>query len=185
MNNANRIWVTRKCRINASERLKNNDLFSQILIAYYSLFIIITTIIDMKNDHINFEVLTLALSIFILVASVFVLAMNYKERSLKLQTAYIKLNKIYREVEKKEATEEDFTEHLVEYDNVLECSENHAECDYLKVMFEVRNDPIYKDINPKFTYDKYVQYSFCKVKDYFLLALFISGPFIILFSFAS
>jgi hypothetical protein len=57
------VWKTRKSRINTSERFKKNDLISQILIAYYSFFIIAITIVDIKCENINFEILTLILSL--------------------------------------------------------------------------------------------------------------------------
>ena len=46
---SDKVWTTRKSRINTSERFKKNDLISQILIAYYSFFIIAITIVDIKN----------------------------------------------------------------------------------------------------------------------------------------
>ncbi len=181
---SNDVWITRKARINTSERLKQNDLWSQILIVYYSLFIIMITIIDIKNDNINFEILTLILSILILVISVFIFSMNYKERSIKLQTSYIKLRKIYRNVLEKEKNNESIDELFKEYDSILECTENHSQCDYLKVMYEVRNNEKYKEQNGNFTFINYCSYYWCKFKNkLFILILFILPIFVLFIAF--
>ena len=172
MNFNDRVWKTRKARINAAERLKSNDFISQVLIAYYSLFIITITIIDMKNNDLNFEVLTLILSILILVMSVFVFAMNYKERSLRFQNSYIKIDKISREVNRKEKDGQDISQLEKEYDDILECSENHSSCDYLQVMFDVRNEKGYN--NKPFTCISWLSFLWCKGKKVlYILILFI------------
>lgn len=183
MNFGDRVWKTRKSRINASERLKSNDFISQVLIVYYSLFIITITMVDIKNDDLNFEFLTLILSILILVISVFIFAMNYKERSLKLQNAYIKIDKISREISKKENAGDNNTSELEkEYDNVLECSENHSSCDYIQVMFEVRNDENYKKENQPFTILSWMSFLWCKVKKIIYVSILFIIPLITLLS---
>ncbi|MFA7090995.1 MAG: SLATT domain-containing protein [Arcobacteraceae bacterium] len=175
------IWKTRKSRINTSERLKTNDLLSQILITYYSLFIIIIVIIDMNNTDLNFEILTLVLSILILVVSTFIFSRNYKERSLMIQSAYIKMDKIYREMQEKERKEEDIADLKEQYNTILELTENHSTCDFLQVMYEVRKDKRYIAVNGKWDYSKCLQWLWCKTAKYlFVFSLFIV-PIIVLF----
>ncbi|WP_455757640.1 SLATT domain-containing protein [Sulfurimonas sp.] len=182
MNFSDRVWKTRKSRINASERLKLNDFISQVLITYYSLFIIVITIVDMKNNDINFEVLTLILSILILVISVFIFAMNYKERSLRLQNTYIKIDKISREISKKEKANEDLSELERQYDEILECSENHSSCDYIQVLFEIKDDENYKKENQPFTFISWVSFIWCKAKKVLYMLILFAIPIITLLS---
>lgn len=175
------VWKTRKSRINTSERLKRNDLISQILIVYYSLFIIIITIVDIQNKELNFEVLTLILSILILVVSTFILAMNYKARSLILQTSYIKMDKIYREMKRKEENKEDTTDLENQYNTIVELTENHSNCDFLQVMYEVRKDEKYLEVNGKWDYSKSLNRLWCKAKYLLQISFLFSIPIIILF----
>ena len=181
MSLSNSMWTTRKSRINTSERLKSNDFISQVLLTYYSLFIIILTIVDMQDDNISFEVLTLVLSILILVVSTFIFSMNYKERSLRLQSAYIKINKLYRITEAKEKIGADTSEEERHFDDILECTENHSYCDYIQVMFEVKDNDTYKAVNPPFGYAAWAGYLLCKTKKYFFVSILFLIPIVILY----
>lgn len=186
MSFSNQIWVTRKARINAAERLKRNDYISQVLLTYYSLFLIIITIVDMENDNMNFEILILILSIMILVLSVFTFSMNYKERSLTLKSAYIKMSKIRREVLKKEAnktskgTPIDLSIEEQKYDDILEFTENHSMCDYIKVMHAVKDNEYYEDVNGDFTVASWTKFLFCIFRRIFFSSILFLIPMIIL-----
>lgn len=173
-----KVWKTKKSRINTSERLKYNDFISQLLITYYSLFIIVISIIDISNTKSNFGTLTLILSILILVVSVFVFSMNFKERSLKLQYTYIKMDNLWLEMKKREKDGKDISELKLEYSNLLECSENHSECDYLKVLYSVRNNN--NPNNEPFTKMNRVQYGFCKFQRFFFISILFLIPIIFL-----
>jgi ABC-type multidrug transport system fused ATPase/permease subunit len=180
---ADNIWKTRKSRINASERLKRNDLVSQIFLAYYSFWIIVITIVDIKSEELNFELLTLVLAIAILVISIFTFAMNYKERSLKFQSAYIKLHKLYRQALNNEKNNIDNSEIEKEYDNILELTENHSECDYLQVRYSVRNDENYKEVNQKFECSDYFAYFMCFSKTPLMVTVLLSAPILFCYFF--
>lgn len=184
------VWKTQKSRINTSERLKNNDFISQILITYYSLFLVIVSLVDLKSEKIKVNLLpigngilevsflSLILSIILLVVSVFVFSMNYKERSLRLQTSYIKMNRIYRELKKKETDGEDYSKLLEEFDSILELTENHSECDYYKVLFQVRNETNY--YNEPFDFLKYMSLIKCIVMKFILILTLVLTPIIFL-----
>ena len=43
------IWITRKCRINASERLLSHAKYIEILNVYYSIFVIILSLLSRKE----------------------------------------------------------------------------------------------------------------------------------------
>lgn len=169
------IWITRKSRINTSERFKQNDLISQILIAYYSFCIILINILDIKNEHLNFEVLTLVLSILILIVSIFIFAMNYKERALLLKTSYIEMDKIYRDILEKERNNDDFHDLKDKYNVIVSLTENHSYYDYLQVLFELKDKQEYEKINGKWTFYK----GFTRLKYKFLRAITIIFLFIL------
>lgn len=183
-----KVWKTKKSRINTSERFKQNDFISQILITYYSLFIIIVTIIDIKDDNIELGTFTLILSITLLIVSVFILSINFKERSLKLQNCYIRLDKIEKEMEKKEDNGEDISQLKSEYYTILDLTENHSEYDNLKVEFSVRNENEQNKDNPEkkqydnkpFTLDKWFMLGWYKLKRFLFISFFFLIPIILL-----
>lgn len=133
----------------------------------------------MKYDELNFEVLTLILSISILVISTFIFSRNYKERSLMIQTAYIKIGKIYRKVLEKENSNQDFSNLEEEYDDILGYTENHSSCDYMQVMYEVRNNKKYQDVNGNFGYADWISWLWCKIAKYLFVFLLIITPIIV------
>lgn len=172
---SNNIWITRKSRINTSERLKSNDSVSQFLIIYYSFFLIVITILD-SNKLLNkdYNEVILILSILILVVSVYVLSKNFKERSLRLQSSYNKMNRIYREVLKKENLGEDISSLEKEYDDLIELTENHSNCDYLQVLYDVKEQKEYD--NEPFTISKSISLCICKMKRFFVVFVLLIIP---------
>lgn len=164
--------------MNASDRLKKYDFYSQLLISYYSLLLIIVTIIDMKIVSFDASMPTLILSITLLVISVYIYAMDFGKRALNLKSTYIELQRILSKISQYKDTkslEED-------YYNILDCSENHNTCDYLQVLFEVRNQKKYLKVNGKFTYDKCLKYGLCAIKQKLLtFSLFILPILMILY----
>lgn len=174
------VWKTRKSRINTSERFKKNDLISQILIAYYSFFIIAITIVDMKIEKLNFEILTLILSILIVIVSIFIFAMNYKERALILQTSYILMSKLYDDILEKEIKKEDYSDLKNQYNMIISLTENHSDDDYLQVMYEVRNQKKYEEVNGRWTWEKDIKRWMYKIKHFITLLFLFILPIIIL-----
>lgn len=176
---SDKVWITRKSRINASERFKKNDLISQILIAYYSFFIIVITIVDIKNDNLNFEILTLILSILILIVSIFIFAMNYKERASVLQTSYVLMSKLYEKIKEKENKKDKYDELRNQYDMIVSLTENHSSSDYLEVMYEVKNNKDYEQVNGKWTFSKSVKIWIYKFTRFLKISFLFILPIII------
>lgn len=173
---SNNIWITRKSRINASERLNKNNFWSQIIVAYYSMCLIILTIIDIKDDNFNFETLSLILSILIFTISIFIVSMNFKERSLILKTSYVKMSKLYWDILKKEDNEECYEDLKNQYNTIIELTEEHSTYDYLQVLFAERNNEQYKNVNPKWTYFSYFELFWYKIKRFNLIVFFFIIP---------
>ena len=174
MNLYDNVWKTRKARINMSERLKHYDFYSQVLIIYYSLLLIIVTIFDINNTNIDVSIPTLIFSIIILVMSVFVYAMSFGKRSVEIQKTYTSMQRILSKIKKLSNTSrvED------EYYELLETSENHNTCDYLKVLYEVRNQKDNEKLNGKFTWTMYIKYFICLVKTWFIIVVLFILPLI-------
>jgi len=144
---ADKIWITRKCRINLSERLKKNNLFSQSLMIWYSFLLIALTIFDKNGSFFKDSYsLTLILSIGILVLSIFVMSMNYSERAIKAQILYTQLDCLFNQVES--AVQRDEKKLYEQYTNLIALAENHNDYDYLKTQYDLKDMDKTKYPNP-------------------------------------
>ncbi|HIP28814.1 MAG TPA: SLATT domain-containing protein [Sulfurovum sp.] len=175
LNFNDRIWKTSKSRMNTADRLKNYDFYSQLLIVYYSLCLIVVTISDIYIEKFEASIPTLILSITILVISVYIYAMDFGKRAVKVQNTYVEMQRILNKTGKYKDTK-----NLEEqYYNILDCSENHNTCDYLKVMYSVRNNGDNDELNGEFIWDKYIQFYMCKIKDWLLIVILFLLPIFI------
>lgn len=142
-----KIWITRKCRINLSERLKKNNLLSQSLIIWYSFLLIALTIFDKNSSYFKDSYsLTLILSIGILVLSIFIMSMNYSERAIKAQILYVQLDCLCNQVEN--AVQCDEKKLYEQYTNLIALTENHSDYDYLKTQYDLKDMDKIKYPNP-------------------------------------
>jgi len=137
-NYSEKIWKTRKIRINTEARLNKWATIFDILIPLYSLNFIIITILPIakKDDWISF--ISITGSLIILVVSIVVANRNHKIRAYKMMLHYIKLDQIYTRIQS--ANEADKESIYNEYLNELTTIENHNNSDYLKTIIESRND---------------------------------------------
>ncbi|MFA1822981.1 SLATT domain-containing protein [Virgibacillus oceani] len=149
---SNKVWITRKCRINTSDRLVFTSKVIQVLINYYTLMILSISIWSLNTTNNNH------LSLFVIIASLFLFAitiginsLNYKERIIYLKSSYIKLDDLYIDlnilldelpfIEKKEAKNR-FIEIRNEYSKVLESVENHNAYDFIKFQISNQEDDV-------------------------------------------
>lgn len=143
MSLSNKIWLTRKSRINASERLEKNEFWSQILQTYYSALIVVFSIWSLFANELNFSLSIVSLSILLLSTSLFIMSRNFKERSLILKSCYLKLDGLYSISLSLENNGEENTEQLLklqnEYNDLLSLFENHKKIDFLRTKIESVN----------------------------------------------
>ena len=106
--------------------------------------------------------------------------MNYKERALILQTSYVLMAKLYDDILEKENNKEDYSDLKNQYNMIISLTENHSDDDYLQVMYEVRNQKKYDEVNGKWTFGKGVKRWMYKIKNFVTLFFLIILPIIIL-----
>lgn len=136
MNISQKIWITRKARIEAATRLERNDLLSQIYINYYSVFIVALSIWDLYKTDTNLSIHLVIGALLVLCTSIFISARNFKERALNTKNCYIKLDELYRKAEQLEnrssnVRKSDWKQLEADYEQLLLLSENHSIFDYL------------------------------------------------------
>jgi hypothetical protein len=183
---ADKIWITRKSRINSAERLILTNTLSQIFINYYTLVILsisIWTLFSNDENNNNLSFITVVASLFIFAGTVGVNSLNFKERISKFKSCYIKLDELNGDLEilKNDLSKlgsgeprQRFEIIRSSYIKMLEDIENHHAYDYLK--FQVNNK--YK-INYG-NYLKYYFYNFVFILVILILVLIPFSPIILL-----
>ncbi|EGT4304321.1 SLATT domain-containing protein [Cronobacter sakazakii] len=138
---SDKVWWTKKARIKTEVRLLNLHFYSQFFLLWYSIFLVcysIYTLVLPVGTITQTESATMvALSVLVLVATLFINNMDFKGRALLVKQCYEQLSIIYTKscVENPDKPRLDS-----DYQNVLAISENHQEKDfYLAVVDEYNN----------------------------------------------
>lgn len=136
----NNIWITRKCRINAAERLQGNENFFRFISIWYSIATTTCALINLFWLHDS--VLDVATLIFSIATTDFFLyldAKNYKDRYLSFKDNYISLNVLLAKIKRCKIDgikAQDFTDISKEYNELLAKVENHKQKDLIKLMVD-------------------------------------------------
>jgi len=169
----NNIWLTRKCRIIASERLLENDRFYKGMSIYYSIFfacLTILTMIGILNEKI--DILSLVLSIAVTIFIVYMDTQNYKDRYIMFKENYIKLYTLLLEFKTLEKTEDIYKEISEKYVQLLAAVENHTENDYISAIIK-------NDVKEKLSFSIQLKYIWNNMVLNFLRAGIILLPWIL------
>ncbi|MCT4543244.1 MAG: SLATT domain-containing protein [Vallitalea sp.] len=144
-----RIWITKKSRIEASERLKKkNDLYQWVSV-YYSIVIVMLSIWNIKpvdnggninlgisNSSLLLLIASIALSLF----SMFITSRNYQERYYNLKSNYIEIGKLYTKISQLENEDNNDSKQVLqieqEYNNLLALVENHETIDFYRIIMK-------------------------------------------------
>lgn len=124
------IWITRKCRINASERLLSHARYIEILNVYYSIFVIILSLVSLTEQDNTLSIISLACSIALTISIIYANAAGYRERSLSLKQSYIELQLLLDQL----SCIHDENKEIImsisrQYAELLKSSENHMPID--------------------------------------------------------
>ena len=138
---ARKIWITRKARIRASERLARRDEYSKLMLAYYSFASLAFSVIELKLRRLptNFPLYDVLLGILLFGAAIYVNTLNFASRSDALKQCYLSLDQLYVELCKAPDGSQLIESISQRYNEILQGSENHSEYDYISVM--VDNSP--------------------------------------------
>ncbi len=175
MNNlSQRIWKTRKIRINTESRLNKMGIIFDLLVPLYSLnFIIITILpIQKKDNWITF--VSIAGSLVILIISILASNRNYKIRAYKMRLHYIKLDDLYTKLNMDDRKVEEV---YSEYQKELLSVENHSDGDYLKTIIDLKNDN--GSGFPKVKISNYIKFYSIKILHAFIVIILFMLPIFI------
>ena len=147
------IWITRKCRINASERLLRSAKFVEFLNVYYSIFVITLSLLSLIEHNDQFSFASIVLSIALTISIVYANTTGLRDRSTALKQNYIDLQVLLDQLFYIEATE---TEKVLtvsdKYAELLKLSENHLSID----LYRLKNTS--SDTNFKMNWIEWVKY---------------------------
>ncbi|MEB8015679.1 SLATT domain-containing protein [Raoultella ornithinolytica] len=181
MNNnfSDKVWWTRKAKMKAERRLLNLDFYSQLLLLWYSSFLVCYSIYSLvkppAND--NEAVIMVALSVLILVLTLFINNMNYKGRAMLIKQCYEKLSVVYT-ASLSSATNTTLDEN---YQSILALSENHLERDFIKAMVDEYTNTKDKTLLTKTPSCRHkLQVLFYKVGNVIIFLFLLFFPLIIL-----
>jgi len=143
---SDRIWITRKSRIEAASRLEWNSVYSQFLLAYFAVFSVIFSILDIRDTTKDYSYQLLIASVITLSVSIFVPSMRFPERAGSFKKCYIALDGLYRRARRAERQETDVdsleqTGRKIdaEYSQLMDNCENHSNADYLLAVWRIKD----------------------------------------------
>jgi len=123
------IWWSKKARIHAEKRLSAHDLFSQLLLFWYSFFTVVVSILEIKSESSNeyFVIVMVSLSILILCSSLFISSRRFQERATLLKQCYESLGELEHKAKQQDVNINELSEL---YKATLSSSENHQDIDF-------------------------------------------------------
>lgn len=124
------IYITAKARIEAERRLRLMDKISRALAAWYSLSLIVFSLISVADivDIESIDIFILVASIAIFCLSLFLYGENFSNRAEDFRACYLKLQKL-------DKTHMPADEKLAEYADILDYFPNHTDADYDRMLF--------------------------------------------------
>lgn len=168
-----KIWETRKVRINTEQRLLRYLNISDWLIPLFSANLIIINLLPNIKNNQYLNIFTISLSILILIASIILNSKQFGVRASNMKAHYIELNKLLFKIE---SDEKNIADYNLEYNTLLNQIENHSRIDYLKLAIELKKNPNSTVNKP--TWRDEVYYYFRIISFYFFIACLFVLPII-------
>jgi hypothetical protein len=168
------VWWTRKARINAENRLLANQRWMELLLIWYSLVAVFTSIwllafSDEDQQYITF--IFTCFSIFILAFSLYGANSRFSQRASQMKENYIALQQLYFLVKDANVIQR---EHREEYSQLLNMAENHTEIDDVRAVLHEWHKTTDKELmsrKPRAHQYVYLIYHYI-IRTLFLLLLF-------------
>lgn len=129
------VWMTRKARINASERLLCLEKFIQYINIYYSCFLCILSVYGLTTTNDKIGIISTILSIILTIFIVYLNSQKFGDRAQQLKINYIALQNLYFSLDNlDEKNTDNLAKYHTEYTGLLSNCENHSTCDYYRIL---------------------------------------------------
>ncbi|MGZ0706222.1 SLATT domain-containing protein [Pseudomonas piscis] len=176
MSLSDKIWWTRKSRIQTEKRLLSNDFQAQMILLWYAFFSVAISIYYLikKSDSDIAPGVWVILSVFSLTASTFVSALNFKSRALLVKECYEHLDALYQAVNHTTGSEK-INSIQIKYNETLSLCENHTELDYRSARCEMYFSGN-RNFSPAISRYEIANWLISKTLRYILLAVIYTTP---------
>ncbi|WP_226019823.1 SLATT domain-containing protein [Novosphingobium sp. FKTRR1] len=120
------IYLTSKSRMESEKRLRRDGKYCNMMITWYSLLLIVSSIFDFSGIYKvkYFGVLSICCSVCVLIISLYLQGERHQERAERFKESYVKLQKIYWSHELSN------NQKICAYDDLMLNCENHSDVDY-------------------------------------------------------
>ena len=127
-----KIWITRRARIQTEKRLLSNAFHSQLLLLWYSFFAVAVAIYFLTNSSNQSQnVIWVVFSILVLLMAGYIQGFSYKKRAAEVKLCYENLDKLYMKAENQQTAEKSLYD---EYKAILDSCENHTVSDFYEAI---------------------------------------------------
>lgn len=168
------VWMTRKARINASERLLYLEKFIQYVNIYYSCFLCILSVYGLTTTNDKIGIISTVLSIILTISIVYLNSQNFGERAQQLKINYIALQKLYFKLDNLDVNIAcDLIRYQNEYSDLLANCENHTSHDYYRIQLREKKIEIISKSG--------LIYYICKIFKYFCAFIVLLTPILLIF----
>lgn len=173
------IWITRKCRINASDRLLKDAKYIEFLNVYYSIFVITLSLLSFVEQDSQYSFASIVCSIALTISIIYANATGLRERSEKLKQNYIDLQILLDQLSLINDDEEEKILAINEkYAELLKSTENHLEVDYFRLRRTKASDVPPMGLSEKLQWYRYLIMEFLG-KATLILAPIIGGIYLL------
>lgn len=168
-----KIWWTRKAKIEQESRLLRYEFHSQALLIWYSFFTVAISILQLSNTDIPLATSTLVIfSVLTLVMSGIVSAQKFHSRSEKVKSCYEQLNTLMFKNDENNA---------LQYETILKSCENHTSTDHhiskVKAYWQTQKKERNEKIKPPLTLNNFIEAFISKLKYYLTIIFLYTLPF--------
>lgn len=174
------IYITRKSRIEAADRLKQFDNWISNINIYYSAILIVFSICTITNGNEYVNISLVSSSILVFAFNTFAVSQNFKDKYLGYKQNYIALDSLYRKIDTDNNIDDEILSSFNEqYIELLSNCQNHTTLDYYKVIISDKSLMGKKAYTKKKIFSIYAYYIYHKIKTLVIIACSIIAPFVV------
>jgi hypothetical protein len=177
----NKVWVTRKCRMEAEARMNSNHIFSQFLVNYYTFvvlsFSIWTLVLKDDAESKTVALLTVISSVGLFGVSLFISSIGFREKAMLYKDSYINLGRLETELKNLLRSSDDhsiikteFYSFEKSYNDILAKTDNHS---------NIENLTIKKQTDSKLSFENNLKYYSHKTSVLFIKVAFCLMPILL------
>lgn len=183
---SNRIWKTKKARMNYAARLKTKHEFYNGLVTYYSCVVIVLSLLKLDTNDM-YNKMIFGVSILVTIFSVHSNTKNYLERHINMKSNYVSLSRLQERLslvkEDSDSFSDEYSTIVNEYQDLMNNCENHTTYDYNTIYIETdTEDKNSKEVNIRDRYKSALwKFRRDRALEFFKYTIWVLLPLVIAF----